>query len=169
MNDSILFSETQRFRQWWLWACLFALDGLFIFGIYEQILNGRAFGDKPASDAGLIFFSLIPFLLTAFFLMLRLETIVKDSGIYVRFYLFHLKVKHFPWVDIDRAYIKKYNALLEYGGWGVRVGFGKGPAYNVSGNMGLQLVFNNKEKLLIGTRRPEELSRVLQKLGYDNK
>jgi len=38
-------------------------------------------------------------------------------------------------------------------------------AYNVSGNKGIQLVFTNGRKLLIGTKRPEEVKEILEKLG----
>lgn len=41
---------------------------------------------------------------------------------------------------------------------------GKGRAFNVSGNIGLQLEFINGEKLLIGTQNPEKLRNVLEDL-----
>lgn len=57
-------------------------------------------------------------------------------------------------------------ALLEFGGWGFRVvTMNADKAYNVSGNMGLQLVLMNGKKLLIGTKQPEHLTDILTKLG----
>ncbi|MDQ1088364.1 hypothetical protein [Siphonobacter sp. SORGH_AS_1065] len=56
--------------------------------------------------------------------------------------------------------------MTEYGGWGLRLGlFGKGIAFNVSGNKGLQLEFIDHKKLLIGTNKPEELTKVLSEIG----
>ena len=56
--------------------------------------------------------------------------------------------------------------MLEYGGWGLRGGFflnkGKGTAYNVSGNIGIQLEFVNGKKILIGTHKRDEVDRVLK-------
>jgi hypothetical protein len=42
---------------------------------------------------------------------------------------------------------------------------GKGKAFNVSGNKGLQLEFNDGRKLLIGTSKPEELEAFLLQLN----
>ena len=53
--------------------------------------------------------------------------------------------------------MRKYSPLREFGGWGYRVGPG-GKAFNMQGNMGLQLEMMGGEKLLIGTRKPEELA-----------
>lgn len=54
----------------------------------------------------------------------------------------------------------------EYGGWGLRLGgFGKGQAYNISGDKRLQLEFTTGQRLLIGTNKPEELSTVLISIG----
>ena len=88
---------------------------------------------------------------------------------YIRFFPFHLKFKFYPWDSIRKSYLRQYSPLGEYGGWGLRIGlFGKGTAYNVSGNWGLQLEFTNKKKLLIGTVRPEELSSTLENMGRLN-
>ena len=38
-------------------------------------------------------------------------------------------------------------------------------AYVMSGNIGLQLILQNKKNVLIGTHRHEELLEVLKKLG----
>ena len=44
--------------------------------------------------------------------------------------------------------------------------WGRGKLFNVSGNKGLQLVFDDDTKLLIGTNEPDQLMLVLLKLGY---
>ena len=67
---------------------------------------------------------------------------------------------------IATSYVRQYSPLLEYGGWGMRIGlFGKGKAWNISGDKGLQLEFTNQKKLLIGTNQPEELAATLEKIG----
>jgi hypothetical protein len=53
--------------------------------------------------------------------------------------------------------------LTEFGGWGLRYGFG-GKAYKIKGNIGLQLNFKDSSNLLIGTQRPEELRVIFDKL-----
>jgi len=59
-----------------------------------------------------------------------------------------------------------YYPISEFGGWGLRGGFffnkGKEKAVNVSGDIGIQLIFKNGKKLLIGTQKKEEAKRVLE-------
>src|SRR5690606_41120216 len=96
----------------------------------------------------------------------KLETKIKNDGIFVRFFPFHISFKYYPWDEISSSFVRKYSPLVEYGGWGWRFSlFGSGTAYNVSGNMGLQLIFTNKKKLLIGTKKPDQLTEVLNKIG----
>jgi hypothetical protein len=96
---------------------------------------------------------------------MRLETKIDKEGIYVRLFPLHVNFKFFNWNDIEKAYIRKYNPILEFGGWGIRFGF-KGMAYNVSGNKGLQLEFRNGNKLLIGTNRAEELNSIVTQINF---
>src|SRR3712207_3596059 len=95
----------------------------------------------------------------------RLDTTIRKDGVYVRFFPFHLKFKYYDWNGLVKSYVRQYSPLIEYGGWGLRFGiFGKGTAFNVSGDKGLQLEFLNHKKLLIGTNKPDELTQTLNKL-----
>jgi hypothetical protein len=163
MSEPIFFSEKQRFTQWWLWAILFGLNGLMFVGIIQQIGFGKPFGTKPASDAGLLIAAAFCLGMLLLFFSFKLETVIEKNGVYVRFYPFHLKFKHYDWSEIKNAYVRKYSPLKEFGGWGVRFG-NKGNALNMSGNQGLQLEFGNRRNLLIGTRRPDEIASALTKL-----
>ena len=148
---------------------LLGVNVLFIYGAFQQIVLGQQFGDKPMSDSGLLISVGLTVLVTSLIVNSRLETRIKEDGVYIRFFPFHLKFKFYPWDSIRKSYLRKYSPLGEYGGWGLRIGsFGKGTAYNVSGNWGLQLEFTNKKKLLIGTARPEELSSTLENMGRLN-
>lgn len=118
------------------------------------------------SDSQLITATFFTIILTLLFTSIRLETIIKNDGIYVRFFPLHLKFKHYSWERLTKSYIRQYSAISEYGGWGLRIGiFGKGNAYNVSGDDGLQLEFIDNKKLLIGTNKPDDLTQILQKIG----
>ena len=166
MENEILFSERQRFKQWWLWLILLGINGLFLFGVFKQVIGGQQFGDKPMSDAGLLIATGLTIALTILFVNFRLDTTIKKEGIYVRFFPFHLKFKHFSWDTLTKSFVRQYSPLTEYGGWGLRLGlFGNGTAYNVSGDKGLQLEFTNNKKLLIGTKKPDELTETLNKIG----
>jgi hypothetical protein len=165
MNESIYFEERQHFRQWWLVLILAAANFIFLYGIYQQIFAGELFGDKPVSNTGLVIAFIIVFLLSAAFYLVRLETKIKDDGVYVRFYPIIRKFSFYPWERIVSANVVKYRPIRDFGGWGYRISIiGKGRALNVSGDRGLQLEFTNKDKLLIGTNKPEEMENALQKI-----
>jgi hypothetical protein len=166
MNPKPLFSERQKFSQWWLWLILLGINGVFMYGIYTQVINGRPFGDNPMSDQGLGIGFACVLLLTMLFYILRLETIVTEDGVYVRFFPIALKFRKYGWDEIDKAYVRTYSPLGEYGGWGIKGGFSSnGRALNVSGSEGLQLELKHNTKLLIGTRKPKELTETLARIN----
>jgi hypothetical protein len=158
----ILFSEKQKFRQWWIWLVLLAMAGFFAFAVYQQLVLKKPVGDNPASDTGLLIISLIPVFLILLFLFSELETEISESGVSYKFYPFHLRKITVSWGNLEKAFVRKYNPITEYGGWGFRLGiFGHGRALNISGNMGLQLVLKNGKRLLLGTKKPDEMEKVI--------
>jgi hypothetical protein len=166
MTTEKIFTERQHFRQIWLWALLIGINGLFIYGLVSQVFFGQTFGDNPMSNGQLIFATVGVFLLTLLFVFLRLDTAIQHDGIYYRYLPFQWKYKKITWDRISKVYVRQYNPLTEYGGWGLRIGlFGKGQAFNVSGNKGLQLVYDNGKKFLLGTQKPDDIKNILQQLG----
>ena len=158
MNSEILFQEKQRLNYWWLWLLMLGVNALSISAVYFQYTEAKAtfcFYDMLTP--------IIPLGLTLFLYLIRLETEIKTEGIYVRFFPLHLKFKFFAWSDIKKSNVRKYNPLGEYFGWGIK-GTRKNLAYNVSGNIGLQLEFTDGKRLLIGTRKEEEMKDVLREL-----
>lgn len=167
MNNEILFSETQKFRQWWLWVILIGINALLLYGVYQQVLKGQTFGSKPASNTELLVITGITLLLTIFILFIRLDTYIKEDGVYVKFFPLHVKARHYSWPQLSKCYVRKYSPIREFGGWGLRIGlFGK--AYNISGNQGLQLEFADDRKLLIGTQKSKQLTEALIRVGHYN-
>ncbi|MHA8099091.1 hypothetical protein VR479_07345 [Aquirufa aurantiipilula] len=165
-TEKKLFSETQKFNQWWLWVILVGFCAYFLVMAYKQLFQGIAFGDNPMSNEGLWVTTGIFAAIVMLFLNLKLETYIDSKGIYVRFFPFHLTFKFFAFEELEKSYVRKYSPIWEYGGWGLRYGmFGKGKAFNVSGNQGLQLEFKDGSKLLIGTQKPTEIAEVLTHLG----
>ena len=166
MKHSLLYHEQQRFNQWWIWLIVIGINILPIYGIYQQLILGQSFGTKPMSNAGWFLFAALTLIITFFLLSFRLVTLIRQNGIYVRFFPIQTSMKFYKWEEIDKLYIRKYKPLREYGGWGLRYGFfGKGRALNVFGNIGLQIEFNNGKRLLIGTQKPKQIEEVLTKLG----
>lgn len=157
----ITFREVQRFRQWWLWLIILAVPGVCLYGVIQQIVFDKPFGDDPLSDGGLLAVTVIfggglPLL----FYAVNLTVEVRRDGLYLRYFPFHLRFHRIPFDTIARARARIYSPLREFGGWGIRWGK-EGKAYSVSGDRGVQIEFKNGKKLLIGSRRAEELALAL--------
>ncbi|MBD8084208.1 hypothetical protein [Chryseobacterium caseinilyticum] len=161
MKDNPEFYEIQRFRQWWLWLIILFVLG---FSAYNSIGNAEFF-----STTELIISLAIPILIFLLFFIIKLETKIDTLGIRVRLFPFHFHFKYFPWKSIEKAYIREYSPLMDYGGWGLRiVSFGRGKAYTVSGDLGLQLVFKDGKKLLIGTQKSVEIKKFIAEIQKFN-
>ena len=160
---SIVFKETQKFSQWWLWLILIAIGALPITGLYKQFYLNEAFGDKPMSDLGLIIFAVFVFSLIAMFWFVRLKTEIDQNEIRMRF--FPLVKKRVSWEEIKNAEIVNYGFV---GGWGIRLSTKYGTVYNMKGDKGLAIELLNGKNFLIGTQKPNELIAMLEKISVKN-
>ena len=153
----MFYREIQRFRQLLLWLFLAAVFALNAYAVVQQLVLGEPFGNNPASDTVLIIIAVVVGLgFPVFFLTLNLTTEVRTDGLYYRFFPFHLSFRRIAPEDLTKYELRTYSPLREYGGWGIRYGT-KGKAYNVGGNRGVQLELSDGKRMLIGSRRPEEL------------
>ena len=170
--NTIEFNEVQRFKTWWAWTGVIALNVLIIYAIVQQVILGKPFGSKPASDLTLVLIELGPLALLIFLISIKLKTRIDDNGIHYRFFPFQLKTTHIEWNELRDAYMREYNSFYEYGGWGIRTGSDKsGKAINTSasGPKGLQLKFKDNKLLLIGTKRPDEIQTLVEKIMAEGK
>jgi len=163
----MLFTERQCFRQPWLWAILLAsvvgTSGITAYGMVQQLVYKRPFGDNPTSDSALAWTGAFVIGLNALLLWLlyrmELEVRVEPDALSVRFPPFIRR--KIPYAEIRSAEARTYNPLREYGGWGIRFGRA-GKAYNVTGNQGVQLELASGERLLLGSQRSDELAAAIQ-------
>jgi hypothetical protein len=161
--SKLYFKESQKFNQWWVWLILLGTLGLFVFMDIKQIAYHQLVGNHPMSNTALIVASIVVMLMMLLFAGFRLDTEINSDGIAFRFLPFMLRYKMIRWIEMEKAYVRKYNPLLEYGGWGIRYSITRsGRAYNVKGNMGLQLELRNRRKILIGTQKPDEMESALK-------
>lgn len=151
-----VFKEKQRFNQWWLYAIFILVLAVIFMAIYKNS-DGFTNFHSPILILFLILATLPIFLI----LSMQLITRIDHEGISVKFFPFRSSPRFYSWKDIDECYIRKYNPLLEYGGYGIR-GLGWKKAYNVSGNRGIQIVTRDKKNFLIGTRMPEEAQAAIK-------
>lgn len=100
-------------------------------------------------------------------LFVRLKTKVTYDGICIIFIPFVRKWKKIAKDDIASYELRKFQAILEYGGYGMRTRRKAGKAYTISGNIGLQLYLKNGKKLLIGTQKQQAIKYAMDKLMGD--
>ncbi len=163
------FEEEQRFRQVWLWAIvvgpLLPIGGVMLYALWQQLLLGRPFGDRPMPDGVLVGTALGTLLFSGaviwLFAGMRLLTRVDEHGLSVRFAPFHRTPLQIDLGGLRSVEARTYSALREFGGWGIR-GRGKKRAYNVSGDRGVQLDFQDGRVLLIGSLRAGQLERAIR-------
>lgn len=156
-----VFEEKQRFNQWWLYAICALAFFILIGSIYKNSRGFRSF-ENPV----LVLFLLAAMVPIAFIFILRQDTRIDREGITTKFYPLGFSRKFFPWKNISEVYIRQYSPIAEFGGWGIR-GTKRKKAYNVAGNVGIQIVTTEKEKFLIGTQKPDAARAVIK--NYQNK
>jgi hypothetical protein len=166
-ENDLIFREVQAFGSSLraLTVVLMAVS-VVIFGIalWETITNPKTTNTLVPTLLSIIAIA-IPIAVTILFFILKLETEVRTDALYVRFYPMHIRFRKFTREDLAEYYCRTYKPILEYGGWGIRCSFtGKGKAYNVSGNKGVQLVLTNDKKLLIGSQKPDELAAAIDQM-----
>lgn len=154
------FTETQRFRQWWLWLIMILSVSPILITWFVQSSNG-----KNISSLEIVALSVTPVMILLLFATMNLKTGIDSSGIHYRFFPLQWKERIILWDEIETVQLRKYRPLGEYGGWGLRYSFKYGKAVNVSGDKGLQLVLKNGKKILIGTNKWDEMEEVLRGLG----
>lgn len=161
-----IFKEEQHFRQTWLIVLLFISAILPLAMMLKKYLKE----DSTLSTQEFVITIGIILVSISLIFFFKLTTRIDEIGIHYRFYPFYFKVKTIPWNAISKVYVRTYYPISEYGGWGIRGGFffnkGKGKAVNVSGDIGIQLLLKNGDKLLIGTQKKEEAKRVLETYNF---
>jgi hypothetical protein len=156
-----LYHEEQRFRQWWVWVLVFAPAALAWWPFMQQIIGGKPVGQNPAPDWVVwVLWLLIGLALPLLFGRIRLTVEVTAEQVLIRYRPFsHREV---ALADIQEVQARQYNAVKEYGGWGVK-GWSKDKmAYNVSGDWGAELTLKDGRRIMLGSQRAEELAAAIE-------
>lgn len=98
------------------------------------------------------------------FATLRLEVTITEKGISWRFLPF-IRHRQYAWDAIAYAWVRKYRALGEYGGWGYRGAGRRRRAYTMGEKYGIQLLTADGKDILLGTLRPEAAEKALKLAG----
>ena len=168
--NKIFFKETQQFRQWWFIILVLAPTvPTMIFNVYalwRQNIQHIQVGNEPAPNCVYIVSFLVLALIIWSFLVAKLEVSIDEEGIHYRFFPFSFKTKIITKAEIQRYEIRKFSAIGDYGGWGVKRGLGRkwGKGYIVGGHTGLQLYLTNGKKVLFSTQRSQAINHAMDEM-----
>lgn len=157
-----VFKEQQRFMQpiqRLILLCITSIVALTV--MIKELLEKGITTEKV--------FSIVLFLvvISSIIFIFNLKTRIDEHGIYYKFFPFHFSLKKIQWKNIHKVYVRKYSPIMEYGGWGIRLTFNKkGKAFNVSGNIGIQIELKNGKKILIGTQKEKEVKLILTSYSH---
>lgn len=157
--DTTVFTETQHFEFYHV-LVIAAIGAIVFFCVAKFKDIGGKHINRLAAKAVLYTLAALPIPIGILFWVMALHTNINDRGIAVKFSPFQQEWRMYEWKNIKSCKLKKYRPVHDYGGYGMR-----GRAYNVSGDMGLLIRFNNGSHFLIGTQKPEKLKSVLIKAG----
>lgn len=170
MSPDIYFREDQQFRQPLLWILLLGGSafciGTIAWMISRQVVQGIPFGVDAMSNRQMVGLGTIITGLNLFLLVLihslKLQTEVTSAGLFIRFKPLHRKTRQIDLTGVTSVASVQYRPAMEYGGWGIRRGR-HGMAYNVTGDLGVRIDYENGYHLLIGTQYPDDLKSAIDR------
>ncbi len=163
-----LFSEQQQFNQVLVWILVgigtIPMMAILGYGIYQQLILGRPWGNQPMSDLGLVLVTLLCLvIMTGVVLLLRflkLETKVDRWGVHYRFSPLINQWKEIKKTDILEYKIKTYS----FRGYGIRWGLDGIKTLTAKGNKGIEFHYGKNKRLIIGSQQPEMFLAALDKI-----
>jgi len=158
------FEEKQNLNLWWLYILL-GLDAVIVLSIVLFDKGGMDFRALKQAYFAPLLAVLLPFLVIFVIQKNKLSLKITPEGIFYRYFPFQLKAKLLEWQNIERVYLNKFDALGDYGGWGVRYRLWfkfNDKAYILNDKeQGLQIEFKNGKRLLFSSNKLEELELFL--------
>lgn len=158
------FEEKSGLKIWWLYL----VTAVTIFPVLAILIfdkGGLSLAELKSMYFAPVFAILFPFLIIYLVQQSKLTLKINPEGVSFRYLPFHFKPKQVRWISIEKAYIRKYDAFSEYGGYGIknRLWFKfKDKAYLLNDkNKGLQLEFKNGKKLLFSSNKIDEMELFL--------
>jgi hypothetical protein len=153
-GDVSRYHEEQHFHD--------ALMGLLVLAmLFVVFVTTLAVVFSRPNDALLLAIAPVVVILVAALISLsHLDVDVTDTGVTIAFR--HLwPTRRIAFGDIVGLEVKQYRPLIDYGGWGVRLGLA-GWAYTTGGGVGVKLRLRKGLPVLIGSRHPDELEAAIR-------
>jgi hypothetical protein len=148
----LVFQETQRFRQIWIWAVLLGVTGITLGSLF--FLKR----ESPLSFTDFAFPLGMLLLVNGLFYSFTLSTRITRDRLSFRFFPF-IQWRSYHFEEVESLELVAYNGLWDYGGWGIKWN-GDTWSYTTGGKWGLLLKTRDK-KILLGTQNPDEIKQAL--------
>lgn len=157
-GGQVHFRETQKYSSWWISLAIIAsafvpLVLLFILMDSKKVITIHQFG--YIAPVVLV----VPSVTIFFLLKTSLETVVTDTGIYLRWRPFHRRFQEYKWKNVsDIAFLKRVPAVPSYP-----------PAANVPttykmvSSVGIEFLVEGGKAVFIGTEKPSKLQAEFSK------
>ncbi|KQM69458.1 hypothetical protein ASE74_05580 [Pedobacter sp. Leaf216] len=154
------FEEKQGLKLWWLYILL-AIDAVMVLSIVLFDKGGMSFETLKSTYFAPFWAVMLPFAIIFMLQKNKLTVQIGSQGISYKYFPFQRKFKLLNWINMEKVYINKYDALGDYGGFGVRNRLwfkfnDKAYIFNDK-NKGLQIEFKNGKKLLFSSNKIEDL------------
>ena len=152
-----IFREKQFIDRWWLIMLILAIILIVVGTAYYATLDSEEDTTVIVSVISLAIAAPLVFALA----YVRLETRIDKEGIRAQFKPFSFTKKFFSWQEIDRAFVREFSPVQEFGGWGIR-GLGSNKkAYHIYGSRGIKVKTKKGEEFLIGTQRSKAAEDII--------
>lgn len=148
-----IYTETQQFRQVWIWAILLTVTGIAGGTMGYQLLN-----DTQTSLGELIIPVGVLVFVNGLFFSMQLTTRMDASSLTFSYFPFLIQRKY-DWKEIESMELIAYNGLIEYGGWGIKWN-GDCWSYTTGGTHGI-IIKTKDKKFLLGTQNPEKVREAI--------
>lgn len=160
-NEAVnLFEEIQQFAKASVRDFIKILMGIVFLALIVSLILQKG----KMTDYNRLLLILLPLLLVINIILgSKLITQIRTDGVYVRFPPWQSKFSQYTWSDIADVFVRDYKPMREFMGWGIRYAPGR-MGYIVAGSWCIEITFNNGNKVLITTQRPDEVSEVLRRI-----
>jgi len=163
--SKVYFTESQRIDQLWL-KLLMATVAIISFVPFLLMPNQDLWKiETMMIIMGLLFALTFACIIT---FVVKFETRITSDGVYYKYPPMVWKWKKVAYEELEDYRFRRYNAFTEFGGLGYKKKlFKKYHAIILKGDKGLELIFKNGKKLLLGTQKPDAMRLALKKARGD--
>ncbi|MGW8266876.1 MAG: hypothetical protein ACWGSQ_10940 [Longimicrobiales bacterium] len=157
-------------RSGWPWWAHLAFSVTFLAAALPllELAQGKTWGQGDAMPIWAVILCLVLGIglpVTIYFFLGQLRVRVLDDGVEAAWGISEVIRKTIPFREIRKAESVTYSPLSEFGGWGIRAGFGGKRAWTVRGKRAVRLHLRDGTLFYLGSQRPERLLGWIQSVG----